>query len=382
MERWVVIPVCYGGEWGPDLEAVAAAHGLSADEVVARHSSAEYQVSAVGFTPGFPYLGGLPESLHTAAAADAAPAGASRFRGHRRRANRHLSFRNPRRLAPHRAHPAAAVQSAAAAAEPAAGGRPRAVPPDQRRKNLAPHATHEPHPRPGPRPCSRPCRTSAGRGGSAMGSRPAARWMRGRCAWRICWSATPRAPPALSSRWPVRPCDSWPSPSSRSAGADFQVTINGRRVPAWRPVRLAAGTDLVLGAARTGCRAYLAIAGGIAVPRVLGGRGTHLAAGFGGLGGRALRAGDVLKNGPASAWARRLAGALAGTGIFSRLPAGRSARRRGRRVPQCRWSRVMRGPQWDWFSAEAQERFWRERFTVTAAVRPAWGCGWRDRVAG
>ena len=65
MERWVVIPVCYGGEWGPDLETVAAAHGLSADEVVARHSSAEYQVSAVGFTPGFPYLGGLPESLHT-----------------------------------------------------------------------------------------------------------------------------------------------------------------------------------------------------------------------------------------------------------------------------------------------------------------------------
>lgn len=66
MERWVVIPVCYGGEWGPDLEAVAAAHGLSADEVVTRHSSAEYHVCAVGFTPGFPYLGGLPEALQTA----------------------------------------------------------------------------------------------------------------------------------------------------------------------------------------------------------------------------------------------------------------------------------------------------------------------------
>jgi inhibitor of KinA len=65
VERRVVIPVCYGGEWGPDLEAVAAAHGVSAEEVVARHSGAEYFVSAVGFTPGFPYLGGLPESLHT-----------------------------------------------------------------------------------------------------------------------------------------------------------------------------------------------------------------------------------------------------------------------------------------------------------------------------
>ena len=66
IERWVVIPVCYGGEWGPDLDAVAATHGLSAEEVVARHGTAEYQVSAVGFTPGFPYLTGLPESLHTA----------------------------------------------------------------------------------------------------------------------------------------------------------------------------------------------------------------------------------------------------------------------------------------------------------------------------
>jgi KipI family sensor histidine kinase inhibitor len=66
VERWVVIPVCYGGACGPDLEAVAAAHDLSVDEVVARHSAAEYRVSAIGFTPGFPYLAGLPESLHTA----------------------------------------------------------------------------------------------------------------------------------------------------------------------------------------------------------------------------------------------------------------------------------------------------------------------------
>jgi antagonist of KipI len=148
-------------------------------------------------------------------------------------------------------------------------------------------------------------------------------------------------------------------------GADFQVTINGRRVPAWRPVRLAAGTDLVLGAARTGCRAYLAIAGGIAVPRVLGGRGTHLAAGFGGLGGRALRAGDILKNGPPSAWARRLAGALAGPDSFAtaRWEITAEARPPGASSPIVR---VIRGPQWEWFSADGRERFLRERFTVTA----------------
>jgi inhibitor of KinA len=63
--RLVTVPVCYGGEFGPDLEAVAAAHGLSTVGVVALHSGAEYFVSAIGFTPGFPYLGGLPERLQT-----------------------------------------------------------------------------------------------------------------------------------------------------------------------------------------------------------------------------------------------------------------------------------------------------------------------------
>jgi antagonist of KipI len=148
-------------------------------------------------------------------------------------------------------------------------------------------------------------------------------------------------------------------------GADFHVTVTGRRLPAWRPVRLAAGTELVLGAAQAGCRAYLAVAGGIAVPRVLGGRGTHLAAGFGGLAGRALRAGDVLKNGPPSAWARRLAAALAGPAAFAaaRWEISAGARPPGGAAPTVR---VMRGPQWDWFGAAARERFLAERFTVTA----------------
>jgi len=63
--RLLTIPVCYGGDHGPDLEAVGAAHGLSPAEVVALHQGAEYFVSAIGFTPGFPYLSGLPEGLHT-----------------------------------------------------------------------------------------------------------------------------------------------------------------------------------------------------------------------------------------------------------------------------------------------------------------------------
>jgi inhibitor of KinA len=56
------IPVCYDG---PDLERVAAHHGLEIKEVIERHLRPIYQVYALGFSPGFPYLGQLDSSLHT-----------------------------------------------------------------------------------------------------------------------------------------------------------------------------------------------------------------------------------------------------------------------------------------------------------------------------
>src|SRR5262249_12500105 len=61
--REVEIQVCYGGEFGPDLDAVAALHEISAAQVIELPSSATYIVYLLGFTPGFAYLGGLPESL-------------------------------------------------------------------------------------------------------------------------------------------------------------------------------------------------------------------------------------------------------------------------------------------------------------------------------
>jgi inhibitor of KinA len=63
--RLVEIPVCYGGEFGPDIAAVAEHCGLGAGDVARIHSGADYLVHAIGFTPGFPYLGGLPEALRT-----------------------------------------------------------------------------------------------------------------------------------------------------------------------------------------------------------------------------------------------------------------------------------------------------------------------------
>ena len=62
--RVMEIPVCYGGEGGPDLADVAAQAGLSSEEVVALHAGSDYLVQAIGFAPGFAYLGGLPEALH------------------------------------------------------------------------------------------------------------------------------------------------------------------------------------------------------------------------------------------------------------------------------------------------------------------------------
>ncbi len=63
--RVVYIPTLYGGEYGPDLEFVAEHGGVPADEVVEAHSGIHYLIYMVGFSPGFPYLGGLDERLHT-----------------------------------------------------------------------------------------------------------------------------------------------------------------------------------------------------------------------------------------------------------------------------------------------------------------------------
>ncbi len=64
-ERRIEIPVCYDGEFGADLGDVAARNGLTFARVIELHTSAEYRVQAVGFAPGFAYLGGLPEKIHT-----------------------------------------------------------------------------------------------------------------------------------------------------------------------------------------------------------------------------------------------------------------------------------------------------------------------------
>ena len=63
--KLVTIPVCYGGEFGPDLPFVARHAGLTEQEVIALHTGRDYRIYMLGFLPGFPYLGGLDERLFT-----------------------------------------------------------------------------------------------------------------------------------------------------------------------------------------------------------------------------------------------------------------------------------------------------------------------------
>lgn len=62
-ENIVEIPVCYGGDFGPDIKDVAKYNDLSVEEVIRIHTSRKYIVYMIGFAPGFPYLGGMDKRI-------------------------------------------------------------------------------------------------------------------------------------------------------------------------------------------------------------------------------------------------------------------------------------------------------------------------------
>jgi antagonist of KipI len=97
-------------------------------------------------------------------------------------------------------------------------------------------------------------------------------------------------------------------------GGGSAPTVDGCPLPAWRAVFVRRGAVLAFAPAASGCRACLAIAGGIAVPAVLGSRGTHVPSRLGGLDGRPLRAGDALPLGAPGPAAVALLAKLRGQG--------------------------------------------------------------------
>jgi antagonist of KipI len=132
------------------------------------------------------------------------------------------------------------------------------------------------------------------------------------------------------------------------AGADLSARLDGQEIALHRVVRCRAGSVLRFGERRSGTRAYIAFSGGIVVPSELGSRATHALCGMGGLGGRAVAAGDRLplgNEGTVSPWR------------VVNVPSPRVDG--GARL------RVIPGPQHDHFPSDALDLLQRTRFIVT-----------------
>lgn len=298
--RVVELPVRYGGEDGPDLAAVAAYARLSAEEVIARHSAAEYRVEAIGFAPGFPYLSGLPPELAM-----------------------------PRRPTPRAKVPAGTVgiggrQAGVYPLESPGGwqliGRTEAI--------LFDAAKSEPAMlRVGDRvkfraegavlkanTAGKVChrlgdeRLEAGRAGLRVVS--AGMWTAvqdlGRPGQRAAGVPSGGAADAIAARIAnllVGNSESEAGLELTMIGPEIEFLSDGlialggaefAGCAAWQPLRVSAGQRIKFGAALKGCRGFLAIAGGLDVPPELGSRSTYARAGIGGWAGRTLQAGDEL----------------------------------------------------------------------------------------
>lgn len=144
-------------------------------------------------------------------------------------------------------------------------------------------------------------------------------------------------------------------------GGDLGATLNDQPVPLWCPFLAPAGSLVSFTAPRAGCRAYVAIAGGIDVPVVLGSRATDLIAGIGGLDGRALQRGDELTAANAGDLSRRIRDQLHADPRRARS-AGRSLLPRQASEPVVR---VLPGPEYNRFSAASRELLTAGAFVVT-----------------
>jgi KipI family sensor histidine kinase inhibitor len=298
------IPVCYGGEFGPDIESVAANAGGSTADVIALHSGAEYLVHAIGFAPGFPYLGGLPAQLATprrATPRSRVPAGSVGIGGAQTGiypletpGGWNLIGRTPLTLFD------------AAQPQPAllqAGDRVKFAPisPEEFQRVAR-----------GVRDTTR----TAPKQENPLENAPAVEVVRagmfttvqdlGRRGYRA--RGVPLS--GAADTFALRVANLLVGNAEDAAALEFTlvapelkfqhdtiIALGGAEfgeVPRWRPIEIAAGTTLKLGPAKAGCRGYLAIAGGIDVPVALGSRSTYVRAIIGGIEGRALRKGDVL----------------------------------------------------------------------------------------
>ncbi|GAA4437583.1 5-oxoprolinase subunit PxpC [Pontibacter saemangeumensis] len=151
-------------------------------------------------------------------------------------------------------------------------------------------------------------------------------------------------------------------------GADLSPSLNGAPIKSWRPVSVEEGSILEFGAVLNGCRAYIAVAGGLDLPKVMGSNATYLRAGIGGFEGRALQLGDSI---PCKGIPAKMEPFLRGLASAQEEHPG----------AQTNWSvdsslyvtyqepqqiRVVKGPEYLIFSEQSQQDFWRMAYQVTA----------------
>lgn len=346
--REIEIPLVYGGEFGPDLEGLAARHGLTPAQAARRHAARIYTVEFLGFSPGFAYLGELPEVLRAPrrrTPRTRVPAGSVALAGSHTGiyprdspGGWHVVGRTPLVLYDPGRRPAALLRQGDRV-------RFRAIE-AQVFGELATPATPLPtalEGRPGlrvDRPGPLTTVQDLGRfGHQADGVPPsgAADGFSLRLANRLVANDLGAAGLEVTVLGPE--LTALTDTAAAVCGADLGPAVDGRPVETGTAFRLGAGQTLRFRGPRRGCRAYVAVAGGITVPMVLGSRSTDLLGGFGGFRGRALRAGDVLPIGE---------------------PAAPPADLEGRRLPPGLWDppegdvevRFIPGPQDDWFDLD------------------------------
>ena len=333
----VEIPVRYGGEFGPDLEEVARHAGLSPERVVELHSSADYLVYFLGFSPGFPYLGGLPPELaapRLAAPRKRVPAGSVAIGGSQAGiypvdspGGWRIIGRTPLRLFDSRRTPPALL---------AMGDRLRFIPAVGPVSDLpAPEAQFGD---PRHRGASGQMRVLSP--GFQTTVQDLGRF--GYAHLGVSASGAADAPALRAANLLVGNAENAPALEMTLVGGSFAfdapavVALTGSDfdtgLPPWSAVEIPAGSVVRCGATRSGARCYLAVRGGIAVPKVLGSASTHVLTG---VGGRPLRQGDLLPIGDGAIRRPRWGG----------VPARPEEARDG--IVKLR---VTAGPQADWFS--------------------------------
>ena len=371
--RTIDVPVVYGGAEGPDLEDLAERLGTSVQDVVERHAAVEYRVFMLGFLPGFAYMGTVDEAIAPPRRATPrlkVPAGSVGLAGRQTGiyprespggwqliGRTALDVFDPSRTPPSifapgdrvrfvptrdRGSPAQAGARVARAPDPAIdGGRYVTI----------------------VKPGLLTTIQDAGRWGHQSVGVPVAGPMDSfshRLANLIVGNVASAAALEATVTGPELRIEA--ETMLAISGADLSATLDGNALPHNTAVRCVAGGVLRFGDRRAGARAYIAFDGGIGTEPVLGSRATHVLSGLGGIGGRALKAGDQIPLQPpiASPPTKRAIRAV-GTG--------------GARL------RVLLGPQDDFFTPAAVETLQKTRFTITAqSDRMGYRLAGRERI--